>query len=398
MDVSRPILEYMQEQQEAMVGLVRRLARAESPSTVPQAQEEVQALLAQELEASGCRVQIIEGEQSGGHLYAEYGQLSDGTPRQLLLGHSDTVWPIGTWAEMPVVLKGRRLAGPGVFDMKAGLAQMAFALQALHAVGLEPTVQPVLFVNSDEEIGSEESTPHIVTLAREANRVFVLEPALGPRGRLKTARKGVGRFQVVVRGRAAHAGLDPQKGRSAILEMSHVIQKLFDLNDAQRGISVNVGTVDGGSRANVVAPQASAEIDVRVPSRDDVEEIENAILNLQAQTPGVELEVTGQIERCPLERTPRNQALWRLARRCGSSLGLELQEGTAGGASDGNTTSQYAATLDGLGAVGNGAHAAHEFVYVDRMVERAALLALLLMEDPLSAPDAADDASNDRKL
>jgi glutamate carboxypeptidase len=249
---------------------------------------------------------------------------------------------------------------------------------------------PIVFLNSDEEIGSRESTRHIRRLARVCERVFVLEPSLGPDGYLKTARKGIGRFTVTVHGRAAHAGLDPDAGASAILELSHVIQSLFALNDPERGITVNVGTIDGGLRPNVIAPKSTAVVDVRVRTHEDGERISAAIHSLQPATPGVQLETEGAIGRPALEPTPRNQALWRLARNYATELDLDLQQGIAGGGSDGNTTSQFTATLDGLGPVGDGAHAAHEHLYVARTLERTALLTMLLLAPP---HDAARTAS-----
>lgn len=377
-----------------MVGFLERLALAESPSSVPDQQEEVLGILSEALVETGYRVHKIPGRRSGGHLYArapdsrERGRRS-GTPVQLLLGHCDTVWPSGTSREMPIEVRDGMIRGPGVYDMKGGLAQMVFALRALRALGLEPSVTPIVFVNSDEESGSRESTRHIRRLARVAERAFVLEPSLGPSGKLKTARKGAGRFSVVVRGAAAHAGLDPTGGASAILELSYLIQSLFALNDPARGITVNVGTIDGGLSPNVVAPESRAVVDVRVPTPEDARRVEESILGLAPVTSGVKVVVDGGMGRPPMERTPRNRKLWKRARRLGEELGLELEEGLAGGASDGSTTSHYCATLDGLGAVGDGAHAAHEFVYADSMVQRCALLALLVMEPPLGRGESS---------
>jgi glutamate carboxypeptidase len=215
------------------------------------------------------------------------------------------------------------------------------------------------------------------------NRVFVLEPSLGQAGRLKTARKGIGRFTVVVEGKAAHAGLDPGGGASAILELSHVIQQLFALNDHERGITVNVGTIDGGLRPNVVAPESRAVADVRVETLADAVRVEQSILKLQSTTPGTRLAIEGGFGRPALERTPANRKLWDLAVDLGRELGMDLKQGLAGGGSDGNTTSLYTATLDGLGAIGDGAHAPHEHLLIGPSLERAALLATLLMADPL---------------
>jgi glutamate carboxypeptidase len=202
---------------------------------------------------------------------------------------------------------------------------------------------------------------------------------MGEQGIIKTERKGVGRFTICVHGKAAHAGLDPEAGASAILELSHIIQTMFALNDADKGITVNVGTIDGGLRPNVIAPHSQAVVDVRVPTVADGEHIEQAIRDIKPVSPGVRVTVEGRIGRPPMELTPRNNALWHLARDLGQKLGIDLKQGRAGGGSDGSTTSQYTATLDGLGPVGDGAHAEHEFLYLDKTLERTALLALLLL-------------------
>lgn len=363
-----------------MVALLRDLALLESPSHDPAAQEPVFARLAGELEQAGMRVRRLAGRRTGGQLWAVPRERRRGTPAQLLLGHCDTVWPAGTLAHMPVEPRDGRLAGPGVYDMKAGLVQGIFALRALRGLGLVPEVAPVFFINSDEELGSFESIGRIHRLARRVQRVFVLEPSLGPAGKLKTRRKGSLRFTIRVRGRAAHSGLDPEKGASAIQELAHVVQALYGLADPGRGVTVNVGVVEGGLRANVVAPEARAEVDARVLTWEDALAVEKAVRELRPATPGTSLEILGGIDRPPLEATPGNRALWEAARRHAGELGIDLDEGTAGGASDGSLTSRIVPTLDGLGAVGDGAHAAHEHVVVDRMADRAALLALLLLD------------------
>jgi len=287
---------------------------------------------------------------------------------------------------MPFSVDGNIVRGPGVYDMKGGITQIIFALEAISHFGLQPCVVPIVFANSDEEIGSRESTRHISRLARMMNRVFVLEPSLGPDGRLKTTRKGVGRFTVKVKGKAAHAGLDPTQGASAILELSHVVQALFALNDHDAGVTVNVGNIEGGLRPNVIAPESSAIVDVRVQTRADADRIEKVIHDLKPSVPGTELEIDGRIGRPALEPTPRNRKLWHLAEKLSGQIGLDLKEGLAGGGSDGNTTSLFTATLDGLGPVGDGAHAPHEFLYVEETLERTALLTLLLLAPPLEHP------------
>lgn len=380
---TQEILHYLRNQLPNMLELLQHLVLTESPSTEPDAQRAVLMPLAEAFGRLDYAVRYILGRQSGGHLYARPRRRPRRQATQLLLGHCDTVWPLGTLQEMPLQLGEGVMRGPGVYDMKAGLVQILYALQALHTLRLEPAVTPLVFINSDEEIGSHESTPHIRRLAKLVERVFVCEPSLGLDGKLKTARKGVGRFTVVVKGKAAHAGLNPEGGASAILELSYVIQKLFALNDPNKGITVNVGVIDGGLRPNVVAPESRAMVDVRVATREDAQWIEESILALQPVSPGIALEISGGIGRPPMESTSRNQALWETAKDLGREINLDLAAGAAGGASDGNTTSLYTATLDGLGAVGDGAHARHEFIYFDRMVERGALLTLLLMAPPV---------------
>lgn len=379
--VAEPLLAYLRQQQDPMADLLRRLALAESPSLDPAAQQPVFDLLEAQLDVLHYRVRRLPGRRTGGVLFARPLARWQAAPLQLLLGHADTVWPHGALAAMPVTRDGNRLAGPGVFDMKGGLVIGLYALQALASLGLQPALTPVVLVNSDEEIGSPESTRHVRRLAQAVQRVFVLEPGFGPQGHLKTARKGVLRFDVAVQGKSAHAGLAPQEGVSAILELAHVIQQLFALNDWERGVSVNVGQVSGGTRPNVVANEAQAIVDVRVPTVADARRISAAILDLKATLPGAELSITPVSSSLPLEATARNQRLWQQAQKAGRLLGLDLEAVAVGGASDGNTTSQFTATLDGLGPIGDGAHAAHEHVRVDRLPERAALLALLLLSE-----------------
>lgn len=374
---------FLQEQREEMVRYLSRLVLAESPSTIPEAQTLPLTILMESLSELGFSVHLIPGEESGGHLLARFGNDAAGSQgpstQQLLIGHCDTVWPKGTLQDMPLLVEGGIVRGPGVFDMKGGLTQMVFALKALQALDLYPLMKPVVFINSDEEIGSSESRSYIQRLAQEVGRAFVLEPALGLSGKLKTARKGVGIFEIVVKGQAAHAGLDPEKGVSAILGLSYIIQELQAMNDLEKGISVNVGIVKGGLRSNVIAPFSQATVDVRVPSQADAVRLETAIFKLKAPLPGMKINIKGGFNRLPMEPTPANQALWQRAQDVSVELGITLDQGMAGGGSDGNFTSLYTATLDGLGAVGDGAHAPHEFLFIDKMVERAALLALLIL-------------------
>jgi len=382
------VLQEVRWRRDQFLSLLEALCRTESPSLDPGRQQAVHAVLAANLDALGYEVRELPGPRSGGHLYARPRRRQRGAPLQLLLGHYDTVWPAGTLASMPFRIEGDRARGPGVYDMKGGLAQIAVALATLRGLGLEPSVTPVVLVNADEEVGSRESGKHVRRLAGAACRAFVLEPSLGIEGRLKTERKGVARYTVVVHGRAAHAGLDPAAGASAILELSHVIQALFALNDPVRGITVNVGTIDGGLRPNVVAPESRAVVDVRTRTLADAAAVDAAIRTLTPVTPGTALTVEGGLGRPPLEATPRNQALFATAQRLAAGIDLPLDGGLAGGGSDGSTASLLTATLDGLGPVGDGAHAAHEYLEIGPTLERAALLALLLL-----AP-AADHGGN----
>lgn len=363
------VMEHLKGRRTEMVDFLQRLVALESPSSLPEAQAPVFELLSQALLDLGFSSRLVPGAGSGGYLYARPRQRYRLRPLQLLLGHCDTVWPLGTLHTMPLQLGADTMRGPGVFDMKGGLTQMIFALEALRTLGLDPPLQPLVLINSDEEIGSSDSTPVIRRLARLVCRTFVLEPALGPTGKLKTARKGVGRFSVIA------SAVDEGSSDLTILELASVIQRLFALNELQSGVTVNVGTIDGGLRSG----RSRAQVDVRVPNAVLAGQVEAAIHGLQSTTPGVVLEIDGQVGRPPLERTPRNRALWQQASDLGRLLGLELEEGMAGGGSDGNTTSQVTATLDGLGAVGDGAHAVHEFIYLERLLERCALLVLLLL-------------------
>lgn len=376
---NRQLFEYLTQSRTAMVGLLADLVAAESPSDVPATQAAPLGILAAQFEELGYDVRLVPGVATGGYLLARHPMVGE-RPQQLLLGHCDTVWPVGTLADMPLVIEDDILRGPGSYDMKAGLVQGIFALRALHTSGMQPPFAPVFLINTDEEIGSIESRPAIEDMARQSARALVLEPSAGADGKLKTARKGVGGFEIVVHGIPCHAGLEPEKGASAILGMAEIIQALATLNDYPRGVSVNVGVISGGLRANVVAPECRAEVDVRAMTTADAVRLEAAIRDLQPPLPGTSLTINGGFDRGPLERTPRNVALWELARETAVEMDLVLDQAAVGGGSDGNLTSAYTATLDGLGPVGDGAHARYEHVIISRMIERSALLAALLMK------------------
>jgi glutamate carboxypeptidase len=373
------VMQHVRNQQALLISLLKDLVMAESPSSDPAVHERSRHLFMSALIELGYFVQEVGLAGGPRHVYARPAQRQRASPTQLVIGHYDTVWPVGTINDRPFTVDGNILRGPGVFDMKGGLVQLILAIKTLHELDLKPTLTPIIFVNADEEIGSRTSTRYIRALAKLADRALVLEPALGEQGSIKTERKGIGRFTITVYGKAAHAGLDPESGASAILELSHVIQKLFAMNDADKGITVNVGTVDGGVQPNVIAAHSTAVIDVRVPTIADGNRVEKLIHALQPEVPGVCLRIDGAIGRPSMESTPRNEALWEHTRRIGVQLGIELSRSKVGGGSDGNTTSQFTATLDGLGPVGHGAHAKREFLYVDKTLERAALLTMLLL-------------------
>lgn len=375
---------YARGAREDFLGLLTRLVEAESPSHDAASQRGPQAVLREAFEDLGYAVTHLPGHETGGHLYARPEERVRGRPAQLLVGHSDTVWPVGTLAEMPLREEDGLLYGPGAADMKGGVVLMILALRALRELGLEPSLTPVALINSDEEIGSPESMRWMALLARRVRRALVLEPA--SEGRVKTARKGPGHFTVTVRGKAAHAGLTPEEGASAIHEMARVITALEALNDPEAGTTVNVGVVRGGTASNVVAAEASAEVDMRVTTLEEGRRLEEAVRSIEPSDPRIRIEVEGGLRVPPLERTPRNRRLWTLARDVGAELGMELEEVAVGGGSDGNTTSRYTATLDGLGVIGAGLHAAHEHLEIDASLERIALLAGLLL-----APDVSEE-------
>ena len=384
------------DRQQAMTRFLRALVSIETPSVEPSTIEAAFDLLREGLEAAGMHCRRRSGSETAGFLLARP-RRAGREELQLLLGHCDTVWPVGTLEQMPIRITDGRMHGPGVYDMKAGLTHTVFALRLLHDLGLEPQVAPVVLINADEEIGSKESERFIRRLACMANRTLVMEPSLTPSGKLKTARKGVAQYHILVKGRAAHAGLNPEQGVSAILELSILVQRLFGLNDPDRGISVNVGTIEGGLRPNVIAPESSAWVDVRAPTREDARRIDAVIRNLRPSNPEVQVEIQAAVARQPMEPTAASHSLWLAARRLAEELGFEIQEGMAGGGSDGNITCTLSPTLDGLGAVGDGAHAAHEYVDLNQMAQRTALLALLIMEPPLDpsppTPTAGDTGS-----
>ncbi len=378
-NISKDIWTSLRSYKDEMLDFLKVMVKMESPTEKPIHTKRVLDYISTFLRNLEYNVSFTKGRVSGGYIISYPHNRMGHDLYQLLVGHCDTVWPLNTLEIMPLIIKDHMIRGPGIYDMKAGLTQICYSLKCLHNLNISPPLTPLIFINSDEERGSRDSTPTIKRLAKISERAFVLEPPLGLDGKLKTERKGLGRFTITIKGKSAHAGLDPGKGASAILELSHQIQKLFAMNNLQKGITINVGMIEGGTNPNVIAQEAKAVIDVRVLTLKDGQYIEDQIRNLEPIDDDTSLIIEGRFGRPPMEKTIRNQKLWIAAKKVGESIGLNLEEGTAGGGSDGNTTSQFTATLDGLGTPGDGAHAHHEFIFVDKLIERTALLTSLLL-------------------
>jgi glutamate carboxypeptidase len=375
----RRLLRHLRTARPGMVRLLGDLVCAESPSDAKPALDRLARRLAREWRRRGARVALLGETRAGDHVRAELGPRRSARGRILVLGHYDTVYPAGALARVPFRTARGRAWGPGIFDMKAGLTIALGAAEALHRLEVPLGKQIVFLFTSDEETGSATSRRLIEREARRSDCVLVLEPAAGARGRLKTARKGVGEIELRVTGRAAHAGLDPEKGVNAVHELVLQLARIMKLNDPRRGISVGVGIAAGGTRANVVPDEARALLDVRVSTNRDARRIERRLRALRPALPGARLEVRGGVSRPPMPRTAAGAALFEHARRLGRSLGIALEETAVGGGSDGNfTAAQGVPTLDGLGGVGDGAHSRRENVLLRSLVERAALLAALL--------------------
>ncbi|HSS69951.1 MAG TPA: M20 family metallopeptidase [Casimicrobiaceae bacterium] len=359
---------------------VETLVRLESPSGEKAAVDRCGVAIAGLLTSIGADVTLSHQSRCGNHLVARWpGADSRDSGRRpiLLLGHFDTVWALGTLDRMPIREQEGRLHGPGIFDMKSGIAVSMLAMRAFGETGGVRSPVSMLWT-ADEEVGSATSRALIEETARACRAVLVLEPSL-PGGAAKTSRKGVGEFDLVVHGVAVHAGLDPGKGASAVHELARQILALETLQDPSRGITVNAGVIAGGTRPNVIADRASATIDVRVQTMEDAERVERAIRGLQPTRASIRLEIAGGVDRPPLERSPAVVRLYQQARDVAAALGRDLGEGAAGGGSDGNFTAALGVpTLDGLGPRGDGAHAAHEHVLVEDLTWRAAFLAGLV--------------------
>ena len=378
-----PVSAWLDRHLEELIALLRELVECESPSDDPAAVTRCQELLAARLNGIATARYLPKGRAPGRNLLLDFdlpGPKRKLPGRILGVGHADTVWPIGTLQTMPFRRADGRLWGPGVLDMKAGLVFFAFAMRALRELDLPVRRKVSMWVVSDEEVGSPGPRAHTEALAKESAAVLVLEPGTGLDGRLKTARKGVGAYTVAVRGVAAHAGVDFGAGASAILELARQLERIAGITDLGRGITVNPGVIRGGSRSNVIAAEASAEVDVRVARLRDAAIVDRRLHALRPVDSRCSLTVTGGLNRPPMERTAGVATLFRTARALARThLGLTIMESATGGGSDGNFTSALGVpTLDGIGAVGEGAHAQHESLLESRIVDRAALLALLV--------------------
>jgi glutamate carboxypeptidase len=373
------ILAWTRERQGQIIGLIRQFVECESPSDDPAAVARFVQLAADTLAPMG-RAKLVRGRKFGPQLVCEMTLPGKKKSGQILaLGHSDTVWPVGTLRTMPFREAEGRLWGPGVLDMKAGIAFFVFAARALREMEIPVGSKVLLQLNPDEETGSQESRALTEKNALRSKAVLVLEPGTGLDGKLKTARKGVGVFTVTVRGRASHAGVDFAAGASAVVELARQIGRITGFTDHERGITVNPGVIAGGTRSNVVAAEARAEVDTRVMRLRDAPALEKKFRALGPFDKRCTIEVTGGLNRPPMERSAGIVRLFRTARKLAAELGVEVEESMTGGGSDGNFTAALGIpTLDGLGAVGEGAHAANESILVERIPDRTALVAKLL--------------------
>jgi glutamate carboxypeptidase len=377
-----PVLRYARQRQKDIVALIREFVECESPSDHPPSVNRFVDLMSERVKDI-ARVKVLPGgARFGKHLRCEFtfGSARGADQSQILaLGHSDTVWPLGTLAGMPFREGRGRLWGPGTLDMKGGLAFFIFAMRALRELEIPVRRNVLLQVNSDEEVGSETSREWTEEAARRSVAVLVLEPGTGLEGKLKTARKGVGGYTVTVRGRASHAGVDFSNGANAIVEMARQLERISGFTKLDRGVTVSAGVVRGGTRSNVVPAECTAEIDIRAPRARDEAYLERCFESLKPFDKRCTVEIGGGLNRPPLERSAGVRKLFKLASRLAADLGVELEESSTGGGSDGNFTAALGVpTLDGLGAVGEGAHAVNESILINRIADRTALLAKLV--------------------
>ncbi len=372
-------LAYFSDRCGQIVSTTHELVEIESPSDNKPAVDRLSDAVAEKFAALGGQISLHRAQDFGNHLQVDFTGKAGDKP-VLLLGHYDTVYPVGTLASMPCRLVDDKLTGPGVLDMKSGIALMLHSIAALREWHGELQRPVTVFLVSDEEVGSDSSRAITESLARKSAAVLVLEPAAGFQGAVKTARKGVGDYQIKATGKASHAGLDFEKGVNAIVELARQIEKITSFTDLKKGLTVNVGMVTGGSRTNVVPAEAMAHVDVRIARLKDAAGIDKKMRGLRPFNRKCRLHVTGGINRPPMERTPGVAALYEKAAIIARGLGWKLGEAAVGGGSDGNFTAGLGIpTLDGLGGVGDGAHASHEHILISELPRRAALIAGLIM-------------------
>lgn len=374
------ILTWVQSKQNQIITLLRDMVECESPSGDAAAIQKFNDLFRDHVAEIG-EVRLKKATSPhGSHLQCEF-ELPGGRKRGqvLALGHSDTVYPLGTLKRMPFREQNGRLWGPGVLDMKGGIAFFVFAMRALRELNIPVQRKVLLQLNSDEEVGSPSSRPLTEREATKSAAVLVLEPGTGIEGRAKTARKGIGDYTVTVRGKAAHAGVDFSAGASAIVELARQIEAIAGFTDLDHGLTVNPGVISGGSRSNVVADHARVEVDFRIVRLKDAAMLERKFRRLRPFDKRCTIEVSGGLNRPPLERTKAVRDLYQKARSLAAEIGVDLQESSTGGGSDGNFTAALGVpTLDGIGTVGEGAHAPTESILVNRIADRTALLAKLV--------------------
>jgi glutamate carboxypeptidase len=373
-------LRFFTERKDAITETIRQLVEIESPSDNKPAVDQLGALLAGRFEKIGGHAKFHRAQDFGDHLQVDFSGTRGGKP-VLLLGHMDTVYPMGTLSTMPCRVADARLWGPGALDMKSGIALILHAIEGLRTWHNDSVPRPVtVLLVTDEEVGSESSRRITESLARKSAAVLVLEPSYGIKGALKTARKGVGEYTIRVTGKAAHSGLDFDKGESAIVEMAKQITAISKLVDAKRGLTLNVGLVSGGTRTNVIPALATASLEVRVARMKDAAVIDRQLRTLKPFNRKCKLDIKGSVNRPPMERSAGVAMLYQKASEIAERLGWKLEEASVGGGSDGNFTASLGIpTLDGLGGVGEGAHATHESIIVSELPRRATLLAELIV-------------------
>jgi glutamate carboxypeptidase len=372
------ILSWAQSQQAAYTLMLRQLVECESPSDDPAAVNRFVDLLS-DLIAPYAKLKTVSGGRFGKHLLCEFPAAKRGGGQVLVLSHSDTVWPMGTLKSMPFREAEGRLWGPGTLDMKGGIAIVLFAMGALRELDIPLPHKILLQVNSDEEVGSSSSRALTEKNALASKAVYVVEPGTGLTGKLKTARKGVGAYTVAIKGRAAHAGVDFGNGASAIVELARQVQKIAGFTNLPRGLTVNPGVISGGTRSNVIAAEAVAHVDIRVQKLKDFAPLDREFQNLKPYDKRCTVSITGGLNRPPMERSQGTIALYRNAQKIAKAMGVPIEESATGGGSDGNFTAALGVpTLDGLGPVGEGAHAPNESILIDRIADRIALFAGLM--------------------